>query len=45
MNAALACNQGTVGSALTQSRVLLIITQAPRGTSYFGKHKLEINHM
>lgn len=30
MNAALAYNQGTVGCALTQSRVLQIITQAPR---------------
>lgn len=36
MNAALACNQGTVGSALTQSRVLLIITQAPREQVILG---------
>ena len=36
MNAGLACNQGTVGSALTQSRVLHIITQAPREQVILG---------
>ena len=36
MNAALAYNQGTVGSALTQSRVLHIITQAQREQVILG---------